>query len=172
MGERKKHYCPLPQRVVINSTGKLIIGHTWYDAVSTVDLAAGTIVYTGQYGCTVSNTRLNNQNSHANPQLNFQISWFQIDVDSGVAGDVSSTGCVGSKDDIIVLDSNGNIEGYYWRISADGTAIIGFASNDMIRQQPLPVGRQGGGHYEPTIFATTGSAVTDERDCRSWLSMR
>jgi hypothetical protein len=140
-------YCPLPQRVVINSKGQLVIGHTWFDAVSTVDLAAGTIVYTGQFGCGSPHTRLNSQSSRANPQLNFQISWFQIDVDSGVVGDVSSTGCAGPKDDIIMLDSNGNVEGYYWRVSADGTAINSFLSNDMNRWQPLPVGRQGGGHY-------------------------
>ena len=147
-GGAQEAYCPLPQRVVINSIGKLVIGHTWFDAVSTVDLAAGTIVYTGQYGCTVPNTRLNAGGSRANVQLNFQISWFQIDVDSGVAGDVSTIGCAGPKDDIFMLNSNGNITGYYWRCASDGTSAGVFISNDMNRTQPLPVGRQGGGHYE------------------------
>jgi hypothetical protein len=146
-------YCPLPQRLVINSTGKLVVVHTWFDAVTTIDLAAGTISYTGQYGCTVKNTRLNPDGTRANPQLNFQISWVGIDVDSGVAGDNSSTGCVGPKDDIFMLDSNGNIIGYYWRMAADGTPIASplgagrFSSNDMDRYYPMPIGRQGGGHY-------------------------
>jgi hypothetical protein len=140
-------YCPLPQRLVINSTGKLVVVHTWFDAVTTIDLTAGTISYTGQYGCTVKNTRLNPDGSRANTQLNFQISWVGIDVDSGVAGDVSSTGCIGPKDDIIMLDSNGNIESNYWRMAADGTSAGIFSSDDMVPRSLMPVGRQGGGHY-------------------------
>ena len=153
-GQPDEAYCPLPQRIEINSTGKLLVCHTWFDSVSTIDLVAGRITYTAQFGCQQKNTRLNPDRSRGRPDLNFQISWVGFDVDSGVAGDVSSTGCIGPKDDVIILNANGNIIGYYWRTSADGTPVTGagpgpgnWSSNDMTRTFPLPVGRQGGGHY-------------------------
>jgi hypothetical protein len=146
-GGAQEAYCPLPQRLIINSTGKLILAHTWFDCVTTVDLAASTIVYTGQQGCSTQNSRLNSDATRADPQMNFQASWFTIDVDSGVAGDVSAIGCVGPKDDIFMLDANGNITSYWYRCAADGSAAARFSTNDSAKYEPVPVGRSGSGHY-------------------------
>jgi len=156
-GQASEVYCPYPQSVAINSTGKLVIGSSWFNTVLTVDLAGTpSVTYTGQFGCTTPHSRLKggvDPGSHANiaqrtlPGVNFANSWIQLDVDSGVAGDTSVTGCVGPKDDIIMLNSNGSITGYYWRFSGDGSWAGRISSNDMNRSFPLPVGRQGGGHY-------------------------
>jgi hypothetical protein len=134
-------YCAYPQRIVWNSSKKLIVGSTWYLSAQEIDLAAGTIKYIGTYSCTAPNSRVLGGPYNTFRMTNI-ISWFQIDVDAA--------GTCGPLDDIIMMETGG-LASVFWRVSVDGSYTAAFGRQDLIHYAPLPVGSSGMGHYPWTI---------------------
>jgi hypothetical protein len=152
-------FCPYPQRIVWNSSKKLIVGSTWFLSVQEIDLSGATIKYIGTYTARAPNNRIQYSSY---PQINYITgrmtnlqSWFQIDVDnrSGVPSrsvNDPTAGCVGPLDDIQML-ATGGVAGTWWYVSADGLSTGTRGNQDLVHFAPLPVGGPGQGHYPWTI---------------------